>query len=90
MLRVGSTEAGSLHLALAFWFSSSCRRHAPLWGEVQAHQPLVSLDKFGYWAKETVATNQLFASGFLTFQSFLSCMMLGIPLMDFFCVLWGR
>lgn len=89
MLRVGATKAGSLHLAFPFWFCSFCRRHAPLWAEVQAHKPLVSLDRSGYWAKETVVTNQLFASEFLTFQSLLRCVMLSVPRIDLFCGLWG-
>lgn len=86
---VGATEAGGLHLAFPFWFCSFCRRHAPSWGEVQAHKPRVSLDRFGYRAKETVFTNQLFPSEFLTFQSPLRCAMLGVPRINLFGGLWG-
>lgn len=89
MLRVGATEAGSFHLASPFWFCSFYRRHAPLWGEVQAHKPLVSLYRFGYQSKEAVATNHLFSSEFLTFQSLHRRVMLGVAHIGLFCGLWG-
>lgn len=42
-----------------------------------------------YWAKEIAVTNQLFASKFLTFQSLLRYVVLGVLCVDVSCGLWG-
>lgn len=47
------------------------------------------LGRFGHHARETALMNQLFASAFLDFQSFLRQMLPEVPRIDLFCGLWG-
>lgn len=87
MLEQQRLEVYSWHFLSVFVLAG--RRHAPLWGEAQAHKPLLS--PWQVWAscRETALMNQLFASAFLDFQSFLRQMLPEVPHIDLFCGLWG-